>query len=47
MIKNILKTLLKPYKDLAGLLKTDDFDEYWLFIYEALAKDKQLNTERK
>lgn len=38
--KYCIKPLLKPYKDLAELLKTDDFDEYWLFIYEVLAKDK-------
>lgn len=38
--KHFKKHVLKPYKDLAELLKIDDFDEYWLFIYEVLAKDK-------
>ncbi|WP_143824809.1 MULTISPECIES: RNA-directed DNA polymerase [Myroides] len=27
---------LKEYKDLSKSLKTDDFDRYWLFIYETL-----------
>jgi hypothetical protein len=38
--KYLKKTLLKPYKDLAEQLNLNDFDEYWLFIYEVLAKDK-------
>lgn len=38
--KYLKKPALKPYKNLAEYLKTDDFDEYWLFIYEVLAKDK-------
>jgi hypothetical protein len=38
--KHFKRPALKPYKDLAEYLKTDDFDEYWLFIYEVLAKDK-------
>jgi len=38
--KYLKKPALKPYKDLADSLKTDDFDENWLFVYEVLAKDK-------
>lgn len=38
--KHFKKSALKPYKDLAEILKPNDFDEYWLFIYEVLAKDK-------
>ena len=34
------KSSLKPYRDLAEHLKVNDFDEYWLFVYEVLAKDK-------
>ena len=32
--KYLRKSYLKPYKDLAEQLKTNDFDEFWLFIYE-------------
>lgn len=38
--KYLKKTLLKSYKTLAEELNVNDFDEYWLFIYEVLAKDK-------
>lgn len=38
--KHFKRPALKPYKDLAEILKTNDFDEHWLFIYEVLAKDK-------
>lgn len=38
--KHFKRPALKPYKDLAEILKINDFDEYWLFIYEVLAKDK-------
>lgn len=34
------KSGLKPYKELAEQLKADDFDEYWLFIYEVVTRDK-------
>lgn len=30
------KSYLKEYKDLSKNLKKDDFDRYWLFIYETL-----------
>jgi len=30
------KSYLKEYKDLSKTLKRDDFDRYWLFIYETL-----------
>ncbi|WP_394347150.1 hypothetical protein [Pedobacter frigidisoli] len=30
------KAYLKDYKDLSKELKKDDFDKYWLFIYETL-----------
>lgn len=38
--RHLKKPNLKPYKDLAETLSTNDFDEYWLFIYEVLPKDK-------
>jgi hypothetical protein len=28
---------LKEYKDYAKILKRDDFDRYWLYIYETLS----------
>lgn len=31
------KAYLKEYKDLAEILKRDDFDRYWLYIYETLS----------
>lgn len=34
--KNNNKVYLKEYKDLAKILKRDEFDRYWLFIYETL-----------
>lgn len=34
--KNHNKIYLKEYKDLSKILKRDDFDRYWLFIYETL-----------
>jgi hypothetical protein len=38
--KYLRRPALKPYKDLAEILKVDDFDEYWLFIYEVFTKDR-------
>lgn len=34
--KNNTKAYLKEYKDLAETLKRDDFDRYWLYVYETL-----------
>lgn len=34
--KHNKKAYLKEYKDLSKTLKRDDFDRYWLFIYETL-----------
>lgn len=34
--KNNKKSYLKEYKDLSKILKKDDFDRYWLYIYETL-----------
>lgn len=34
--KNQRKAYLKEYKDLSKTLKIEDFDRYWLFIYETL-----------
>lgn len=31
------KAYLKEYKDLAEILKREDFDRYWLYIYETLS----------
>lgn len=38
--KHFKKTALAPYKNLADALRVNDFDEYWLFIYEVLAANK-------
>jgi hypothetical protein len=38
---------LKEYKDLANLLKVDDFDRYWLFIYEVLSMTDLINANYK
>lgn len=38
--KCLKKIQLKPYKELADELKINDFDEYWLFIYEVQSKNK-------
>lgn len=35
--KHQRKVYLKEYKDQAKILKKDDFDKYWIFIYETLA----------
>ena len=35
--KHSKKAYLKEYKDLSKSLKIDDFDRYWLFIYETLS----------
>lgn len=35
--KNNTKAYLKEYKDLAETLKRDDFDRYWLYVYETLS----------
>ncbi|MGV4412797.1 RNA-directed DNA polymerase [Chryseobacterium sp. T1] len=35
--KHNKKAYLKEYKDLSKTLKRDDFDRYWLFIYETLS----------
>jgi len=35
--KHNTKAYLKEYKDLAETLKKDDFDRYWLYIYETLS----------
>lgn len=35
--KNHKKAYLKEYKDVAKTLKKDDFDRYWLYIYETLS----------
>ena len=34
--KHHKKAYLKEYKDQSKILKKDDFDRYWLFIYETL-----------
>lgn len=44
--KNNKAIYLKEYKDLAKVLKLDDFDRYWLFIYEVLSSNDLSNYYR-
>ena len=37
---------LKEYKDLSKQLKQDDFDRYWLFIYETLSTQELMGNYR-
>src|SRR5690606_28613646 len=41
------KAYLKEYKDLSKKLKRDDFDRYWLFIYETLPWTELTDNFRK
>lgn len=44
--KHNKKAYLKEYKDLSKTLKRDDFDRYWLFIYETLPWIELTNNYR-
>jgi Reverse transcriptase (RNA-dependent DNA polymerase) len=41
--KNHPKVYLKEYRDLAIQLKKDEFDRYWLYIYEVLSWSEQIS----